>query len=327
MGGGSSTYTVPETKMATDIDQNRFIRVLADSGYHVGSLTIEPLKGGISASMWRLDVEPGNLRLVARRPGLWRTSENEHAARHEFETLGLLTRARLPVPAPIALETDASIDPAERFFVMEFVNGLADLNPSDVESYVSSYAELLVQIHETDLTRDGLGQIRRLRNPWTPRGESLDETLLETDIRAALESGGPQVSSNTEVLRHADLWPGNVLWRDGKVLAAVDWENVCIGEPLADVSICRLDLLWVLGWDAMGRFTRLYLEKRPVDPRLLAYHDLVASLRPCGYLSEFASAYPEFGRPDITVETLTTDHRRFVEDALRRFKNENSLAT
>lgn len=313
--------------MAVEVELERFVRVLQDAGIQVESLSTEPLKGGISASMWRLDVEPGAQRFVARRPGIWRTSENEHAARSEFETLDLLSRAGLPVPAPIALECDSSIEPSDRLFIMEFVDGVAELRARDTESYVSHYSDLLVQIHETDLAEGGLETLRRLKNPWTPRGETVDEELAEERVRAALESVGPQVSSNKPVLRHADLWPGNVLWKDGRIVAAVDWENVCIGEPLADLSICRLDLLWVLGWEAMESFTRQYLSKRPLDTTLLAYHDLVASLRPCGYLSEFASAYPEFGRPDITVETLARDHGRFVQDALDRFENEKSLAT
>jgi aminoglycoside phosphotransferase (APT) family kinase protein len=38
------------------------------------------------------------------------------------------------------------------------------------------------------------------------------------------------------VLLHGDFWPGNALWRDGALVAILDWEDAAIGDPLADVA-------------------------------------------------------------------------------------------
>lgn len=280
-------------------------------------ISFDVLKGGISASMWVLRTSRANY--VARRPGIWRTSENAEAARTEFETLGRIHTAGLPVPAPLFLEESLTVPPDDRFFVMEFVDATAELKPSDIDGFLTRYAELLYSIHKIDLQATGLENLRRLKNPWTPKGATNDDRLNEEEVRRALESRGPMNSGNAEVLRHADLWPGNVLWKDGEVAAVVDWENVCVGDPLADLSICRLDLLWILGWEAMEDFTRHYLDRADLDSTLLPYFDLVASLRPANYTTAFASAYPDFGRPDITPATLVRDHNKFVESALDRF--------
>ncbi len=44
------------------------------------------------------------------------------------------------------------------------------------------------------------------------------------------------------MLLHGDLWPGNVLWQDGRLVAVVDWEDGAVGAPLIDVASARGDL-------------------------------------------------------------------------------------
>jgi aminoglycoside phosphotransferase (APT) family kinase protein len=40
-------------------------------------------------------------------------------------------------------------------------------------------------------------------------------------------------------LRHGDLWYGNVLVSDGRVVGVVDWENAAIGDPAHDLATQR----------------------------------------------------------------------------------------
>ena len=35
----------------------------------------------------------------------------------------------------------------------------------------------------------------------------------------------PPVQVNRPVLLHGDFWPGNILWRDGRLVAVIDWEK------------------------------------------------------------------------------------------------------
>ena len=110
------------------------------------------------------------------------------------------------------------------------------------------------------------------------------------------------------VLLHGDFWPGNVLWRDGRLAAVIDWEDATLGDPLADLAISRLEILWAFGIDAMFRFTHHYQSITPFDFANLAYWDLCAALRP-------ASKIAEWGLDDMTEKAMREGHRLFVAQA------------
>ena len=57
---------------------------------------------------------------------------------------------------------------------------------------------------------------------------------------------------------HGDYWAGNTIWRDGTLVAVLDWEDAHTGDPLADVGNARLELLWSHGAEEMEAFTRAY---------------------------------------------------------------------
>ena len=142
--------------------------------------------------------------------------------------------------------------------------------------------------------------------------------MKEPEIWGAINGWSRERYPNKTVLRHGDFWPGNLLWRDGEIVAVIDWEESSLGEPLIDLSISRLDILWVLGWEAMEQFTQSYISQRNVDITALPYWDLDAALRPQMQLAEWAASYPPLGRADITETTMSRDLLQFVEQALRK---------
>lgn len=82
------------------------------------------------------------------------------------------------------------------------------------------------------------------------------------------------------VLLHGDLWPGNVLWREGQIAAIVDWEDAAIGDPLRDLAVSRLELLWAYDQGALEDFTERYHRAQPhVDLSALPTRDLEAAER------------------------------------------------
>jgi aminoglycoside phosphotransferase (APT) family kinase protein len=143
----------------------------------------------------------------------------------------------------------------------------------------------------------------------------LDHTLDEGRIRATLEAVWPLPARHVLALLHGDFWPGNLLWREGRLVAVVDWEDAEIGEPLMDVAISRLDLLWVLGVKAMHAFTRRYQTLAALDFGDLPYWDLCAALRPASRLAEWAAGWPALGRSDIDEAYMRARHHWFVEQA------------
>jgi aminoglycoside phosphotransferase (APT) family kinase protein len=144
----------------------------------------------------------------------------------------------------------------------------------------------------------------------------LDDSLREGEIREALARSWPPAAPDEHRLLHGDFWPGNVLWHDATVAAVIDWEEAVSGDRLADVGITRLDLLWVYGPAASAAFTDRYAAVSGIDMDDLPVWDLVAALRPTGYLSLWATGWPGLGRPDITSATMRDGHNQFVTAAL-----------
>jgi aminoglycoside phosphotransferase (APT) family kinase protein len=93
---------------------------------------------------------------------------------------------------------------------------------------------------------------------------------------------------------HGDYWPGNVLWRDGKLVGVIDWEvgvidweEAAFGDPMADLANVRLELVWHFATAVMDMLTHEYLALRPgVGIATLPVWDLRAALRACDFALE-----------------------------------------
>ena len=276
------------------------------------------LHGGISAKMTAFEVllpDGSSQTLISRQPSPRHVDQNPDAAAREFRVLRALFDAGLPTPRPVWLD-----EQAEPFFVMEYIEGLAELGPSDKCSFLRQYAELLTKIHQLDLECHDLSFLPRQQTQLNTERFSPNRDMREEEIYAALAASVPPKRLNKLALLHGDFWPGNLLWRDGALVGVIDWEDAVIGEPLADLAVSRLDLLWILGIEAMHEFTDSYQAKMALDLTDLPYWDLRISLRLVSILDECASGYPSLGRPDITAESMREGHSLFVEQALRGCK-------
>jgi len=122
----------------------------------------------------------------------------------------------------------------------------------------------------------------------------------------------PLARRNPPALLHGDYWPGNVVWKDGRLAAIIDWEDAAVGDPLADVSNARLEILWAFGSARMEDFIRHYREHMPeIDLTDLPYWDLYAALRLAP--SKFAG----WGLGPEKEAIMRERHPEFVEQALR----------
>jgi aminoglycoside phosphotransferase (APT) family kinase protein len=91
---------------------------------------------------------------------------------------------------------------------------------------------------------------------------------------------------NAPVLLHGDYWHGNVIRNDGLIAAVIDWEDVAVGDPLADVAMCRIETHWSFGVDAGLQFTDRYTANMPdLDLVNLPFWELYAALGPTAKLS------------------------------------------
>lgn len=279
---------------------------------------VAELGGGVSARAVVVDVVlAGNTfrRVVVRRPRRGTPEATRAALRSEYALLGWCRGFGIPAPEPYF------VDEHHGAIVLEYIEGEVDLSFTDLESRILQLAEQLARIHQLPL--DGKLGFLEPRSASAGRdirespGE-LDAALNEAELRSRLGQLWPWPQHNADVLLHGDYWPGNVLWRERRLVAVLDWEEPAVGDPLADLAIARLDMLWAFGDAAMARFTERYRAVSRLDWSHLAHWDLWAALRPMSRLARWAPAYatPHLGRPDVTEISMREGHRRFVEQAL-----------
>lgn len=273
--------------------------------------SIEPLAGGMSAEMFLVGLL--DRTLVARFPSPYVRELFEDAASQEFRTLVAARSLELPVPSPLFLGSA----PDGNFLLLEYLDGKATANPMDPADFVGKFAMCLASIHKADISSGCMDHLLTTRSQYAPRRDELCLELGEPKIVEVLVQAGDQILE-PRVLRHGDFWPGNILWQGDDITGIVDWEAALIGPAISDLAISRLDIFWILGRDAMEKFTFHYLRLNPISTEALYYWDLRAALRPMPNLKDWAGPYASLGRPDITTHHLETVLMEFIADAMAK---------
>lgn len=269
-----------------------------------------PLKGGISATTTAFEINRANgMRetYVARIPADYNFEQFGDAVAHEVKILRTLRENGLPVAQTLFSNSE--------FYVLEFLPGEPDLNPTDLGSHIRQYAERLAEIHQLPLEGSGLDFLPSYGSRIWELEQELVSELCEPEIRIALKKLG-EPEFNPVAFRHGDYWPGNLLWQDGQLTGVIDWENANLGDPAFDLACTRLDVMWAYGEDAMKEMTKIYLAKNPINIDWLPFWDLRAALRMVSVFEKLAEPYPGFGRPDVTQDKMRRDFVRFVEIVL-----------
>jgi aminoglycoside phosphotransferase (APT) family kinase protein len=277
-----------------------------------------PLPGATSTQVTAIETERDgqHATLVLRQYGPANLASDPHAARTEFRLLHLLSAAGLPVPRPYLADESGAILPGP-FLLQEYIDGERVDDPPDLTDFASQLAAALAAVHTAGVPRREVSFLAdvgdALARTLGTRPARPDEYLHETEVRAALAGMWPPPPVNRPVLLHGDFWPGNVLWRDGRLAGIIDWEDALFGDPLADLAVTRLEICWFHGAAAMDLLTRNYCALRPeVDTSTLPAWDLRAGLRACAF------AMPTWGLPAGQLAALRSAHRELITGALAR---------
>lgn len=296
------------------IDLDRFDRVVQAIDSRNKLVCAWELTGGVSAQVTALEIEGADGQtkcVVVRRHGAIDLKQNPTIAADEFKLLQIAQSKGLAVPAPIYLDQTATIF-ATPYLIVEYRDGESEFCPSDLTDFIRQSAAHLVSIHAVDGAHSDLSF---LRNKTDVDGQKLagrpgkvDESIGEGRIRGVLESVWPLRQQNKTVLLHGDFWPGNLLWKNGQLVAVIDWEDAGLGDPLIDLANARLEMLWAFGIDAMRQFTDQYTAMTAIDCGNLPYWDLCAALRPAFKIAEWAGS-------ESAEKTMRERHTHFVTQA------------
>lgn len=220
-------------------DQDEFASVVEKAFSGAELICIEPLTGGVSAYVYRLDLctSEGKIsRVVLRIVG---NAYARHSAELEFALLRDLYGSGLPVPEPNLVDT-ACAQLNRPYLIMSFVEGSTAPPETGVKGYIAQMAEMLARVH---CTKIGVSSALPKRlDPmeevfdFLPHGSEWDtarqllSTLTDTEF-----NGLPK-------LLHGDFWPGNPLVAKNRIAAVLNWEDAAIGDPISDVACTCLEL-------------------------------------------------------------------------------------
>ncbi len=168
--------------------------------------------------------------------------------------------AGLPAPRVVLVEPTPDVLGAT-FMVMEMLPGRAFLRgveptrfardfPKVVRSWPTQFAAVLESLGRAD----GASVLRVLEQHGVPQrlartSRHLDraEVVLTREHAFDAAVGWLRASEppppERSVLVHGDLWPGNLLVRDGVVSGLVDWTMGAVGDPALDVGFARVGFL------------------------------------------------------------------------------------
>ncbi|WP_193726859.1 phosphotransferase family protein [Paenibacillus guangzhouensis] len=277
------------------------------------------LKGGISAQVIGLEIaqaDEQNLKLVARVHGDADIEHNPSVASDEFNLLQVLRSQGVLVPKPYVVDHSRSLFDRPALLI-EYIEGQTEFAPTDMNDYIKQMASAISKLHHIDCTKVDVSFLprqidhdRKLRNIAILKKIHIEgDAVIHEKILAFLHTP----SKNRAAILHGDFWPGNLMWKDGQLVAMIDWEDAAFGDPLSDLANGRLEMLFYYGVEAMEQFTNQYVALMPrLDLSHLAFWDIYAAVRLAGFA--------EWGLDVQIVDRMRERHNGFVQQAVSLIK-------
>lgn len=227
------------------------------------------LEGGITAQTEFIEAknfENNTFKFVLRIFKDKNFSKYQKKVIKEFKLLSMLSQFSVPIQKPIITDISNDLLPYP-YIVLEYVEGEVLSNFNYNNNMIRIIAEHLVIIHKIDLNQADYSFLEVKFNSI--------KSITDKNSYGIIQDQG-----NKLVLLHGDFWPGNIIWKEGKINCIIDWEEACLGDPLFDVANTRLEILWAFGEQAMEDFSNIYKSLMPiVDFTSLPYWDLFVAQR------------------------------------------------
>ncbi len=209
-------------------------------------LTFSLIAGGHSNLTYKF-TDCSGAAYVLRRPPLGHILESAHDMGREHRIISALATTDVPVAPTFGLCEDHDAP----FYIMKFIEGLVPHEPDDAAtippherlSAGKHVIEVLATLHLIDPDEVGLGNLarkdayleRQLKR-WTKQWQATkthDIPEMEESARLLHQDMPKQIGS---AIVHGDYRVGNMILRDGRMAALLDWELCTLGDPLADLG-------------------------------------------------------------------------------------------
>lgn len=218
-----------------DIDIHVVERLITAQFPQFAELPIRPVRStGTVNTIYRLGDH-----LYARLPRL-----QPWAAELEKEWKWLPRLARhvsLTIPEPVALGEPASEFPLP-WAIYRWIDGApySDASVKDEREVAAALAQFVMELRSVEPDSDApRGGRRPLRELDAPTREAIEAARDLIDGDAALEAWARALEApawdGNPVWIHADLLRPNLLLRDGRLAAVIDFGSAGVGDPAADV--------------------------------------------------------------------------------------------
>lgn len=239
--------TLPELAPEPTLEQfGQIVEVVDASGR---LLSTRQLTGGISCRMDVVSFEDHTKQpreFVVRQYGPWHKNDDPHPAVTEATILKHLARYDIAAPTLLLIDESSEIMGTPTI-ITSLIEGSPLVQPSDTEPWARQLVDAIVPVHETVLTasiRDLVPSLYTAMDRLFSRDEPTEQIAgheLGPELWTKLKGIWPSVDKSGDQLIHADYWPGNTLWKNGQLVAIVDWEEPRIGEPTWDIAVAVQD--------------------------------------------------------------------------------------
>ena len=267
-----------------------------------------PMQGGVSAQIFLLEyvVPAGNQHRVVVRchsSAAWKSQNN--VTEVEYHLQSALHAAGLQVARPLYLDVSGTLLPVP-FFVMEYIEGTADISPARLPGALSQMADFLCTLHQLDFNGSDYPGLSDDDDPLAGALRYIPDQPANTQLREQLQLW--RLTPASQQLLHGDYWPGNLLWKDSQLAAVIDWEDASLGPALSDLAGCRSELMVMYGEAAMHTFTQHYLAHHALDLTDLPVWELYA-----GYAA--LDSLADWGLPAAVEKHRRQRTRQFLSRA------------
>jgi aminoglycoside phosphotransferase (APT) family kinase protein len=290
------------------------------------AIAVRRLKGGITMGMHAVRVEEPDgkrLSLVLRRYNEhWRARDPQGCVR-EWKTLEVLAKAGVSAPRPLWRDADGKIF-GRSAMVMGLMPGRTTLAFKDRDRWIGDLAQALAALHRTDFSDFDLTflpqsnrKIARMIKAG-PKPAALARFPRAGLLWERLGALWPRRTRVAATLLHGDYWPGNTIWRRGRIAGITDWQEAGLGDPGEDVGYCRLDLALCLGGSAPDEFLEAYEQSAGQPVRDLQIWDMVAATRPLPDPADWIPGYHDLasGRTELTPRLLRRRLTGWIDRAI-----------